>query len=117
LDPSYLLKKTHTASAERRRAGAGVTSYLVLPLPSDGGAAAIARHVHRPRERLLLARLAGCGIGLLKKPPSAFFFLNGPKWVGIGLAVAETAWMEKSRGAPVLTPTPRSGGGASAVTA
>jgi hypothetical protein len=48
-----------------------------------------------------------------QKAPQPPFFLNGPKWVGIGLAVAKTAW--KSRGAPVLTPAPRSGGGASTV--
>jgi hypothetical protein len=36
-----------------------------------------------------------------QKGPQPIFFFNGPKWVGIGLAVAETAW--RSRGAPVLT--------------
>jgi hypothetical protein len=40
LDPSYLLKRAHTAAADRHRAGAGVARYF-LPLPS-GGAAAIA---------------------------------------------------------------------------
>jgi hypothetical protein len=40
LDPSYLLATAHTASANGRRAGAGVTSYT-YPLPS-GGASAIA---------------------------------------------------------------------------
>jgi hypothetical protein len=53
LDPSYLLKTAHTATADGDRAGAVVTSYFV-PLPSDG-TAAIATYVHRPRERLLLA--------------------------------------------------------------
>jgi hypothetical protein len=48
------------------------------------------------------------GLGCSKRPPAHFFF-NGPKWVGIGLAVAETAW--RSREAPVLTPAPRPGGG------
>jgi hypothetical protein len=38
LDPSYLRKRAHTASANGDRAGAGVTSYF-LPLPSDGTAA------------------------------------------------------------------------------
>jgi hypothetical protein len=38
LDPSYLLKRAHTASADGDRAGAGVASYF-LPLPSDGAAA------------------------------------------------------------------------------
>ena len=38
LDPSYLGKRAHTASADVDRAGAGVTSYF-LPLPSDGTAA------------------------------------------------------------------------------
>jgi hypothetical protein len=38
LDPSYLLKRAHTAADDGDRAGAGVTSYF-LPLPSDGTAA------------------------------------------------------------------------------
>jgi hypothetical protein len=38
LDPSYLLKTAHTATADGDRAGAVVTSYFV-PLPSDGTAA------------------------------------------------------------------------------
>jgi hypothetical protein len=39
LDPSYLLKRAHTATADVGRAGAGVTSYF-LPLPRDGAAIA-----------------------------------------------------------------------------
>ena len=38
LDPSYLLKRAHTSTADGDRAGAGVASYF-LPLPSDGAAA------------------------------------------------------------------------------
>jgi hypothetical protein len=38
LDPSYLLKRAHTSSADVGRAGAGVTGFFLL-LPSDGTAA------------------------------------------------------------------------------
>jgi hypothetical protein len=39
LDPSYLGKRAHTATADGGdRAGAGFSSYF-LPLPSDGAAA------------------------------------------------------------------------------
>jgi hypothetical protein len=59
LDPSYLLKRAHTTSADVGRAGgAGVTSELLPPAPQRR--CRRHRHVHRPRERRLLARLRGC---------------------------------------------------------
>jgi hypothetical protein len=53
LDPSYLLKTAHTASADVGRPGAAGVTRLLPPAPQRRYRRH--RHVHRPRERLLLA--------------------------------------------------------------